>query len=85
VGGFAWACPFPPAADAAGIDLAVVQLKIRVSGRGTLGEVDVLADPGHGFGAAARRCAAGQRFVPALDRNGAPVPGEIVVRVRFTR
>lgn len=85
VGGFAWSCPFPAAADAAGIDLAVVQLRLRVSARGKLDAVAVMADAGHGFGEAARRCAAGRQFLPALDRNGAAVGSELVVRVRFTR
>ncbi len=85
VGGFAWSCPFPPAADAGGIDLAVVQLKILVNARGALDEVVVMTDPGHGFGAAARRCALGKQFRPAHDRTGAAVGSELVVRVRFTR
>jgi len=85
VGGFAWSCPFPPAADSAGVDLALVQLRIRVSAIGRLDEVGVVADPGYGFAEAARRCAASKRFVPALDRNGAPVQSELRVRVRFTR
>lgn len=85
VGGFAWSCPFPAAANSAGIDLAIVQLRIQVDARGRLGSVAVVADPGHGFGDAARRCAATRQFLPALDRDGAPVPGELVIRVRFTR
>lgn len=85
VGGFAWSCPFPAAADTAGIDLAVVQLNLRVGALGKLVEVAVLADPGYGFAEAARRCAAGRHFLPALDRNGVPVRGELTVRVRFTR
>lgn len=85
VGGFAWSCPFPPAADVAGINVAVVELKLRVNARGKLDAIGVLADPGHGFGEAARRCAAGKQFRPALDRNGAPLESELVVRVRFTR
>ena len=85
VGGFAWSCPFPPAADEAGIDLAVVELRIRVNAQGRLDQVGVLADPGHGFAQAARRCASGRQFLPALDRNGASVSSELAVRVRFTR
>lgn len=85
VGGFAWFCPFPPAADIAGIDLAVVELRIRVDAGGRLAAVSVAVDPGYGFAEAARRCAAGKQFRPALDRNGVPVSSELVVRVRFTR
>jgi protein TonB len=85
VGGFAWSCPFPPAADSASINLAVVQLRLRVAAQGRLEHVGVMADPGHGFAEAARRCASGKHFLPALDRTGAPVSSELVVRVRFTR
>lgn len=85
VGGFAWSCPFPPAADSAGIDLAVVQLRLRVGALGRLDDVGVVADPGYGFAEAARRCAVGKRFLPALDRSGTPVSSELAVRVRFTR
>ena len=85
VGGFAWSCPFPPAADAANINAALVELKLRVNARGKLDAVGVLADPGHGFGEAARRCAASKQLRPALDRYGAPRESELVVRVRFTR
>ena len=63
----------------------MVQLRIRVDARGRLDEIAVVADPGHGFAEAARRCAAGKQFRPGLDRNGAPVSSELVVRVRFTR
>jgi len=63
----------------------VVQLRLRVGALGRLDEVRVVADPGYGFAEAARRCAAGKRFLPALDRRGAAVSSELAVRVRFTR
>lgn len=85
VGGFAWSCPFPPAADVAAINFAMVQLRLRVDAHGRLEQLGVMADPGYGFGEAARRCASGKHFLPALARDGAPVGSELVVRVRFTR
>jgi glutaminase len=45
----------------------------------------VLADPGHGFGTEAVRCAIDTRWSPALDREGNPIRGTAIVRVRFTR
>ena len=54
VGGFAWSCPFPPAADVAGIDLAVVTLRLAVDAKGRLERASVVQDPGHGFAEAAK-------------------------------
>jgi protein TonB len=46
----------------------------------------VLADPGHGFGAAAVACALRTRFVPARARSGQAVRSlSPPIRVRFTR
>jgi protein TonB len=82
-GDSAWKCPFP--AEAGGIDEAFVQLRVFVSADGQALDAAVLADPGHGFGAAAVRCAIGTRWSPALDREGIAVRGTAIVRVRFTR
>lgn len=79
----AWKCPFP--AESAGVDDAIVQLRVFVGADGKALEAAVLVDPGHGFGAAAVRCAIGTRWSPALDREGAAVRATAIVRVRFTR
>jgi protein TonB len=84
-GGFEWACPFPSEADAAGIDSAVVSIRVDVDASGAVKDVTVQSDPGHGFGRAARRCATTKQWTPALDRDGTPVDGAVVVHVRFER
>jgi protein TonB len=84
-GGFEWSCPFPSDADAAGIDAAVVTLRLAVDAAGGVRSVAVESDPGHGFGDAARRCAQTKRWTPALDREGDRVDGGVVIRVRFER
>lgn len=84
----AWSCShlFPAEADAAGAHNAVVRIVVSVSLRGTPERVTVLSDPGLGFGAAAKRCALGQRFLPALDVEGRPAAGTTApFSVRFTR
>lgn len=86
VGGTAWSCPFPPEADADQIDQAVATIVVQVRADGSPLSVTVTGDPGHGFGRAARICALGKRFSPALDRNGNPVSGTTPpIRVRFNR
>jgi protein TonB len=80
-----WNCPFPPEADVDGVDRAVTTLRVELSGQGTVKGVAILRDPGHGFGAAARRCAFGKRYHPALDRKGRPIAGTLVINVRFVR
>lgn len=82
-----WAsCAFPPEADADQIDFQVVTIVVTVRPDGTPQSVRVLGDPGHGFGRAARQCALGKRFVPALDHDGnailSPTPP---FTVRFQR
>jgi protein TonB len=80
-----WNCPFPPEADIDGVDRAVTTLRVELSGQGTVNRVAILRDPGHGFGAAARRCALGKRYNPALDRDGRPIAAALVINVRFVR
>jgi protein TonB len=81
-----WNCSrlFPSDPDAG--DQAIVLIAVTVSPSGTAQAVTVLRDPGHGFGAAAKSCAMGQRFSPALDRQGNPVAATTPpITVRFTR
>ncbi|MDC3958008.1 hypothetical protein KEG38_29395 [Polyangium jinanense] len=85
-GSSAWDCPFPPEADAEQIDQAVVSIVITVRADGTPQSVNVMSDPGYGFGRAARLCALSRRYTPALDRAGTPrVAATPPIRVRFTR
>ena len=81
-----WNCPFPPEADSDQIDQAFPTIQVAVRADGTPERVTVLSDPGHGFGRAATKCAMMQRFDPALDRDGNPIPGLTKsLRVRFER
>lgn len=85
LGGRAWSCPFPPEADQAGVDRAVVALSVLVGPDGHVQDLQVLNDPGHGFADAARRCALGKRYSPARDRRGRPIAGRVQLRIRFVR
>jgi len=81
-----WNCSrlFPSDPDAG--DQAIVLIAVTVMPNGSAKAVTVLRDPGHGFGAAARTCAMGQRFQAALDREGNPVQATTPpITVRFTR
>ncbi|HVZ32848.1 MAG TPA: energy transducer TonB [Polyangiaceae bacterium] len=78
-----WDCPFP--AEAGGIDSLLVNVAVTVSPSGKVTKVDVLGDPGHGFGREAVRCAFTQSFSPALDQSGNPVATTIAIVVRFKR
>jgi periplasmic protein TonB len=80
-----WHCPFPPEADTDQIDEARVELEITVSAEGAPVKVRVLSDPGHGFGREASRFAMRERFKPALDHDGNPIPGTKRVSVHFNR
>lgn len=84
-GGMRWDCPFPIEADDAGLDHAVVTLRIDVAADGAVRKVTVVSDPGSGFGREARRCAGSKRWVPGLDRAGAASVASATVNVRFDR
>jgi protein TonB len=83
--GLHWDCPFPVEADDAGIDSAVVGLRVEVAADGKVREAKALADPGHGFAREARRCALSKRWAPGLNRAGQPVVAVALVNVRFER
>ncbi len=81
-----WNCSrlFPDDPEAG--DQATVVIAVTVLPNGTPKAVTVLRDAGHGFGAAARACAMGQRFNAAYDRQGTPVLATTPpITVRFTR
>ncbi|MFL5304321.1 MAG: energy transducer TonB [Polyangia bacterium] len=81
-----WSCPWPAEADADQIDEQTVVLRVVVNATGDPQSAVVLADPGHGFGAAARTCAMRTHFSPARDAGGRPVSAASPpIRVRFTR
>lgn len=84
-GGLKWDCPFPLEADDAGIDHAVVTLRVSVGADGRVQSVVTSSDPGNGFGREARRCATAKRWATGLDREGRPTPGAALINVRFDR
>ncbi len=80
-----WDCPFPPEADDAGVDHAVVSLSIDVSSEGKVTSVTITRDPGDGFAREARRCAREKHWEPGLDRAGQPIRAVTPLTVRFDR
>ncbi len=84
-GGKQWDCPFPEEADAEGVDEAVVTIKVSISASGEVDRVDVIKDPGLGFGRETRRCAMRKRWQPALSRTGSAVAQSHQLTVRFER
>lgn len=81
-----WSCPWPAEAETERIDEQTVVIRVVVDVQGTAVSVEVVTDPGHGFGPAAATCAHQTRFTPARDASGAPVPARSPpIRVRFTR
>jgi protein TonB len=85
LGGLAWNCPFPPAADVDGVNQAQVAIRVEVDALGRPTRVLILSDPGHGFAAAARACALGKRWTPGANRWGRASASGINLNVRFVR
>ena len=81
-----WACPWPVEADSAQIDAQTVVIRVRVRQAGGVDDVEVVSDPGTGFGAAAAACARQTLFEPARDASGAPIAAwSPPIRVHFFR
>jgi protein TonB len=81
-----WSCPFPSEADVQQINRATATIVVTVSSSGRPTAARVLSDPGYGFGDAAKRCALGRRYEPALDPDGNPVGSTTPpIIVRFKR
>jgi periplasmic protein TonB len=72
-------------AASCGVDTTVVTVRTTVNASGTVMSVDVLKDPGHGFGREAKRCAMTHRCRPALDVNGSAVDGVSKLNITFSR
>lgn len=85
-GSKSWSCPFPPEADQEQINRATATVVVTVSPSGAPVSVQILSDPGYGFGRAAKQCAMSRRYEPALDASGAPVRATTPpIIVRFKR
>jgi protein TonB len=82
----AWNCPWPSEADAQQVNEQTVVLRAEVRADGRAEHVEVMADPGFGFGPAARLCALATRFEPARDEAGQPIAAlSPPIRVHFFR
>jgi periplasmic protein TonB len=81
-----WNCSRLFPADEQAGNQASVLIAVTVGSGGEPRSVVVLRDPGHGFAQAARTCALGERYRPALDRTGNPIVAATPpITVRFTR
>src|SRR5258708_27622559 len=69
----AWSCPWPAEAEAEQVDEQTVVIRVVVRADGHAEDVEVVADPGLGFGRAARNCALGTRFQAARNSAGEPI------------
>lgn len=81
-----WNCGFPPEADFDQIDYATVMISVTVGTDGRAKSVNVLSDPGHGFGRLAKSCAMRMQYNVGVDKDGQPVVKTTSpFPVRFTR
>jgi biopolymer transport protein ExbD len=71
--GTKWDCAFPSPAERKGKDEANVLVVVHVETDGKPLSVDVLQDPGGGFGAAATKCALEKAYQSPRDVNGRPI------------
>jgi periplasmic protein TonB len=78
-------CPYPPEAEAEGINFMKVSIAVTVASDGRARSVTVLKDPGFGFGKAARTCAMRMPYTAGLNAAGQPVEQTFSFTVRFTR
>jgi len=82
-----WPCGWPSEAEDLELEEAFVTVRASVSASGEVTDVEVLADPGHGFGKRASLCARSRvSFEPALDAAGSKIAGKTPpLRIRFVR
>ena len=79
-------CGFPPAAAPAQIDAAEVSLRVLVGADGLPKAVQLLEEPGFGFGSAAARCAMARKYQSGTDEQGIPIASWTPpIRLRFIR
>jgi len=82
----AWSCSHLFPSDPGAPNAASVMIVVTVRPDGSPKAIQVTSDPGFGFGGAARACALGQSYLPALDRSGAPILSVTPpIAVRFSR
>jgi protein TonB len=79
-------CGFPSEAAIAKIDAAAVSLRVLVGADGLPRAVQVLDEPGFGFGSAAARCAMTRKYRSGTDDRGVRVESWTPpIRIRFLR
>lgn len=79
-------CGFPPEADAENINQEFVRVVVIVDASGKPTSVNVLSDPGYGFGRLVRQCALRFEYPVGLDKNGNPKASATPpFNIRFTR
>lgn len=81
-----WDCPWPAAADLEQIDSETAVVRVHVRPSGSVEAVEIVTDPGSGFGAAAAACARQTAFEPARDAAGVPFAAwSPPIRIHFSR
>lgn len=82
----AWSCPWPSQAQGLDLDEQTVLLRAVVGATGKASTVEILEEPGYGFGDAALNCAKQAKFEPARDSDGTAYEASSPkIRVRFRR
>lgn len=86
VGGRLQNCGFPTEADTAQINYMKLGIIVTVDATGKATSVASMGgDPGYGFFERARRCALLDKYEPAHDKSGKPIPTTLKMTVKFTR
>jgi protein TonB len=82
-----WPCGWPSEAEDLDLEEAYVTVRAAVGANGEVTDVEVLSDPGHGFGKRASLCARSRvSFDAALDAAGNKIAGKTPpLRIRFVR
>lgn len=80
-------CGWPPEAEELDLEEAFVTIRATIQADGSASAVEVLSDPGYGFGKRMQWCARTKmKFEPARDPGGNPIAGVTPpLRVRFVR
>ena len=78
-------CPHPDFPSKAKSPSAVVQLDTVISAEGKVISVQIVSDPGEGFGAKAAEAVKKWKFKPAVGPSGKPVMVRVRIEVKFER
>ncbi|MDB4975582.1 MAG: hypothetical protein JWN48_3923 [Myxococcaceae bacterium] len=82
-----WPCGWPSEAEDLDADEVLVTVRASIGADGSVQDIEVIDDPGNGFGKRASLCARTKvRFDPALDASGQPVAGRTPpLHIKFVR